>query len=75
LPLRSSLGALEAGTRGPDAAISDFLTAMPEKRLPIINNYRSQFKRIIAKSSYDELVSRMRQKLSKTTEKMMVSAK
>jgi len=36
LPLRSSLGALEAGTRGPLAAISDFLTAMPEKRLPII---------------------------------------
>jgi len=37
LPLPSSLGALvEVGTRGPLAAISDFLTAMPVKRLPII---------------------------------------
>ncbi len=34
-----------------------------------VNNYRSQFNRIITKTSYDELVSRMKRKLSETTEK------
>ncbi len=36
MPVRHPLGLSKAGTRGPRAAISDFLTAMPEKRLPII---------------------------------------
>ncbi len=31
--------------------------------ISMVNNYRSQFKRILAKSSYDELVRRMRKKL------------
>ncbi len=39
------------------------------ENISLINNYRSQFNRIITKISYDELVSRMKQKLSKTTEK------
>ena len=39
------------------------------ENISLINNYRSQFNRIITKTSYDELVSIMRQKLSKTTEK------
>ncbi len=37
--------------------------------ISLVNNYRSQFNRIITKTSYDELVSRMKQKLSETTEK------
>lgn len=37
--------------------------------ISLINNYHSQFNRIITKTSYDELVSMMRQKLSKTTKK------
>ncbi len=43
--------------------------------ISLVNNYRSQFSRIIAATSYDELVSRMKQNLSKTTEKAMVKAK
>ena len=39
------------------------------ENISLINNYRSQFNRIITKTSYDELVSMMRQKLSKTTKK------
>ncbi len=35
----------------------------------LVNIYRSQFTRIITKTSYDELVSRMKRKLSTTTEK------
>ncbi len=38
------------------------------ENISLINNYRSQFNRIITKTSYDELVSMMKQKLSKTTE-------
>jgi phospholipid transport system substrate-binding protein len=37
--------------------------------ISLVNNYRSQFNRIITRTSYDELVSRMKQKLSDTTEK------
>ncbi len=32
--------------------------------ISVVNNYRSQFNRIITKSSYEELVSRMEQKLA-----------
>lgn len=32
--------------------------------ISVVNNYRSQFNRIIAESSYEELVSRMEQKLA-----------
>ena len=39
------------------------------ENISLISNYRSQFNRIITKTSYDELVSSMRQKLSKTTKK------
>ena len=39
------------------------------ENISLISNYRSQFNRIITKTSYDELVSMMRQKLSKITEK------
>lgn len=39
------------------------------ENISLINNYRSQFLRIITKTSYDELVSRMKQELSETTEK------
>ncbi len=39
------------------------------ENISLISNYRSQFNRIITKTSYDELVSMMRQKLSKTTKK------
>ncbi len=39
------------------------------ENISLINNYHSQFNRIITKTSYDELVSMMRQKLSKTTKK------
>jgi phospholipid transport system substrate-binding protein len=38
------------------------------ENISLINNYRSQFNRIITKTSYDELISMMKQKLSKTTE-------
>lgn len=34
------------------------------ENISLVNNYRSQFNRIINQSSYDELVSRMKQKLS-----------
>ena len=37
--------------------------------ISLINNYRSQFNRIITKTSYGELVARMKRKLSTTTEK------
>ena len=43
--------------------------------ISLVNNYRSQFNRVIARTSYNELVSRMKQKLSKTTEKRMVNAR
>ncbi len=33
------------------------------ENVSLVNNYRSQFKRILAKSSYDELVRRIREKL------------
>ncbi len=33
------------------------------ENISLVNNYRSQFKRILAKSSYEELVKRIRQKL------------
>lgn len=33
------------------------------ENVSLVNNYRSQFKRILAKSSYDELVRRIRKKL------------
>lgn len=33
--------------------------------ISLVNNYRSQFNRVITRSSYEELVSRMKQKLSK----------
>jgi phospholipid transport system substrate-binding protein len=33
------------------------------ENISLVNNYRSQFKRILAKSSYDELVRRIRKKL------------
>jgi hypothetical protein len=36
--------------------------------ISLINNYRSQFNRVITKSSYDEFVSRMKQKLSEATD-------
>jgi hypothetical protein len=36
LPLRSPLGALEGGHEGDARGNFEFLTAMPEKRLPII---------------------------------------
>jgi phospholipid transport system substrate-binding protein len=39
------------------------------ENISLINNYRSQFNRIITKTSYTELVSMMRQKLSKTPNK------
>jgi len=39
------------------------------ENISLINNYCSQFNRVITKTSYDELVSIMRQKLSKTTKK------
>ncbi len=32
--------------------------------ISLVNNYRSQFNRVITRSSYEELVSRMKQKLS-----------
>ncbi len=34
------------------------------KDISLVNNYRSQFNRVITRSSYEELVSRMKQKLS-----------
>ncbi len=36
--------------------------------ISLVNNYRSQFNRVITRSSYDELVSRMKQKLSEATD-------
>ncbi len=39
------------------------------ENISLVNNYRSQFNRIITKTSYNELVSMMRQKLSKTPKK------
>jgi len=39
------------------------------ENISLISNYHYQFNRIITKTSYDELVSMMRQKLSKTTKK------
>ncbi|MCZ6549018.1 MAG: ABC transporter substrate-binding protein [Deltaproteobacteria bacterium] len=35
--------------------------------ISLVNNYRSQFNRVITRSSYEELVSRMKQKLSEAT--------
>lgn len=36
--------------------------------ISLVNNYRSQFNRVINNSSYEELVSRMKQKVSETTD-------
>jgi phospholipid transport system substrate-binding protein len=36
--------------------------------ISLVNNYRSQFNRVITRSSYEELVSRMKQKLSEATD-------
>ncbi len=38
------------------------------ENISLVNNYRSQFSRIIAKSSYEELVSRIEQKLAEGRE-------
>jgi phospholipid transport system substrate-binding protein len=32
--------------------------------ISLVNNYRSQFDRILSKTSYDELIRRMKEKLS-----------
>jgi len=37
------------------------------ENISLVNNYRSQFNRVINNSSYEELVSRMKQKVLKTT--------
>lgn len=37
--------------------------------ISLVNNYRSQFSRVLNESSYDELVSRMKQKLGESTDK------
>ncbi len=36
--------------------------------ISLVNNYRSQFNRVITRSSYEELVSRMKQNLSEATD-------
>jgi phospholipid transport system substrate-binding protein len=47
---------------GDDWKIYDLVV----ENISLVNNYRSQFNRVINKSSYDDLVSRIKQKLSDT---------
>ena len=39
------------------------------ENVSMVNNYRSQFKRVLSKSSYEELVQRINNKLSELVEK------
>ena len=36
-------------------------------RVSLVNNYRAQFNRVIAESSFEELLSRIREKLNEPT--------